>query len=178
MMAEFRKSRRPDRLSGHEAEKTHKGGRVAARDRRISAQLSPSRIFENTSLTFVDTNLFEIIRRQRDGLPLKVISVMSRKLDMNVDAFATALSLPRNIKKSRFMRGKNLPPLAAERIIRAARILKRATEVFESELDARLWLNVANRALGWQTPLSYMDSGAGFHLVDDELQRIEYGIVA
>ena len=178
MMAEFRKSRGPDRLSGHETEKTHKGGRVAARDRRISARLSPSRIFENTSLTFVDNNLFEIIRRQREGLPLKVISVMSRKLDMNVDAFTTALSLPRNIKKSRFMRGKNLPPLAAERVIRAARILKRATEVFESEQDACIWLKLRNRALGGKMPLSYMDTGAGFHHVGDELKRIEYGLVA
>lgn len=177
-MSEFRKSRRPDRLPGQVAEMTHKGARVAARDQRTPALPFPSRIFENTSLAFVDDNLLEIIRHQREGLPLKVVAVMARKVDMSVDAFIVALSLPRSIKKSRFRRSKNLSAPAAERVIRAARILKRATEVFESELDARVWLNVANRVLGGQTPLSYMDSGAGFHLVDNELQRIEYGIVA
>lgn len=155
-----------------------KVGRVVVRNQRTPELQPPNRIFGDTSLTFVDDSLFEIIWHQRKGIPWKAVAMMARKLDMSVDAFITALSVPNSIEKSRFRRSKNLSALAAERVIRAARILKRATEVLESELDARVWLNVPNRALGGQTPLSYMDSDAGFHLVDDELQRIEYGIVA
>lgn len=154
------------------------GERLVVSDKRAPASRLPSRLFQNTSLTFVDDALFEIIRHQREGLPFRVVTVMARKLDMSVDAFITAISLPENIGKSRLMCGTNLSSLAAERVVRAARILKRAMDVFESELDARNWVTVANRALGGQSPLSYMDTGAGFYLVVDELKRIEYGLVA
>lgn len=155
-----------------------KVGRVVVRDQRTPELQPTNRIFGNTSLAFIDDSLFEIIWHQRKGIPWKAVAMMARKLDMSVDAFITALSIPNSIEKSRFRRSKNLSALAAERVIRAARILKRATEVFESELDACVWLKQANRALGGKAPLSYMDTGAGFHHVGDELKRIEYGLVA
>lgn len=63
---------------------------------------------------------------------------MARKLDMSVEALISALSPPKRMRRSVLTGDGNLSALAAERIIRAARMQKRATDVFESELDARV----------------------------------------
>lgn len=76
------------------------------------------------------------------------------------------------------MSRKNLSAQDAEQRARAARILRRAAEVFESAEAARNWLEQPSRALGGKAPLSYIETDAGYDVVDDELKRIEYGIVA
>lgn len=76
------------------------------------------------------------------------------------------------------MSGKNLTDQNAARRARAARIFKRAAEVFEGEEDASNWLKQPSRALGGKAPLSFMNTDAGYDVVEDELKRIEYGIVA
>ena len=135
-------------------------------------------MFAGTSLAVVDSGLVEIIRRQRKGIPCKAVSVMAHKLDMSVEAFISELSLPKAMRKSVHGHGGNLSAVAAERVIRVARIQRRATEVLENESDARAWLKLANRALGGRTPLSLLDTGSGSDLVNEELMRIEQGIVA
>ena len=50
--------------------------------------------------------------------------------------------------------------------------------VFEDENAAREWINRDNRSLGGESPLSLLDTEAGYELVLDTLGRIEYGVVA
>lgn len=135
-------------------------------------------IFRGTPLSFVDGGLVSMIEHQRAGLASGVVGVISQKLDLSVDALLSTLKLPRSTVKARQASGKNLSAPEADRMIRAARIFKRAVEVFEAEEDARNWLKQPSRALGGKAPLSFMDTDAGYDVVDDELKRIEYGIVA
>lgn len=136
------------------------------------------RIFRDTPLSFVDGGLVSMIEHQRAGLASGVVGVISRKLDLSVDALLSTLKLPRSTVKARQASGKNLSDQEAERMVRAARIFKRATEVLEDEEDARNWLKQPLRALGGEPPLSFLDTDAGYDMVEDELKRIEYGIVA
>lgn len=168
----------PVRQHGPRATITRKGGRASVRDRRISTPAGHTKMFSGTSLAVVDYGLVEIIRRQRKGIPCKAVSMMAHKLDMSVAAFISELSLPKGMRKSVHGHGGNLSAVAAERVIRVARIQRRATEVLENESDARAWLKLANRALGGRTPLSFLDTGSGSDLVTEELMRIEQGIVA
>jgi putative toxin-antitoxin system antitoxin component (TIGR02293 family) len=133
--------------------------------------------FEDTPLSFIDKGLMPVIEHQRAGIPATAILVISKKLGLSVDTLLLTLGLPRSTVKSRQASGKNLSAQEAERMVRAARIFKRAAEVFEGEEDARNWLKQPSRALGGKAPLSFMDTDAGYDVVDDELKRIEYGIV-
>ena len=136
------------------------------------------KVYKDTPLSFIDKGLMPVIEHQRAGIPAAAVQVISKKLDLSVDMLLVTLDLPRSTIKSRQASGKNLSAQEAERMVRAARIFKRAAEVFEGEEDARNWLKQPSRALGGKAPLSYMDTDAGYDVVDDELKRIEYGIVA
>lgn len=105
-----------------------------------------------------------------------VIDLISKKLDTSVDSLLRELKLPRGALKSRQASGTKLSTLEAERMVRVARLFKRALDVFEDEEDVRSWLKQPLRALGGKTPVSYLDIGPGCELVDDELKRIEYGV--
>ncbi len=153
---------------------------MTAETRKSSSTLAGRdvRIFRDTPLSFVDGGLVSMIEHQRAGLASGVVGVISRKLDLSVDALLATLKLPRSTVKARQASGKNLSEQEAERMVRAARIFKRATEVLEDEEDARSWLKQPLRALGGEPPLSFLDTDAGYDMVEDELKRIEYGIVA
>lgn len=135
-------------------------------------------LFNGTSLAFIDSGLSDIIVQLRAGLPPSVMEVISEKLHLSVDRLLCELKLPSSAVKLRRAHGKKLSALAAERVVRVARVFKRAVEVFEGEEDARNWLKQPLRALGEKTPLSFLDIEPGYDLVVDELERIEYGIVA
>lgn len=51
-------------------------------------------------------------------------------------------------------------------------------QVLEDEDAARRWINRENRSLGGESPLSLLDTEAGYELVLDTLARIEYGVYA
>ena len=61
---------------------------------------------------------------------------------------------------------------------RADRVWNRALAVLEDENAVRDWINRDNRSLGGESPLSLLDTEAGYELVLDTLGRIEYGVVA
>ena len=61
-------------------------------------------------------------------------------------------------------------------MVRLARVVERAEEVFE-DLDTALeWLKAPNAALGGATPLSLLDTDIGAESVLDTLGRIEHGV--
>ena len=153
---------------------------MATETRKSSSTLAGGavQLFRDTPLSFVDGGLVSMIEHQRAGLASGVVGVISRKLDLSVDALLSTLKLPRSTVKARQAHGRPLSGQEAERMVRAARIFKRATEVLEDEEDARTWLKQPLRALGGEPPLSFLDTDAGYDLVEDELKRIEYGIVA
>jgi putative toxin-antitoxin system antitoxin component (TIGR02293 family) len=61
---------------------------------------------------------------------------------------------------------------------RAEKVWLRALVVFEDEQSAQCWLSQEIRSLGGVTPLSLLDTPAGYELVLDTLGRIEQGIVS
>ena len=62
------------------------------------------------------------------------------------------------------------------KLVRLARVIRRAEQVFE-DLDAALdWLKSGNAALSGATPLSLLDTDMGAESVTDTLGRIEHGV--
>ena len=69
-----------------------------------------------------------------------------------------------------------LEPPECERIIRFARLLRRATELFEDEGAARDWLKAPAFAFNGECPLSFADTEVGAREVEALLGRIGHGV--
>lgn len=71
-----------------------------------------------------------------------------------------------------------LPSDESGKLVRMARVIERAEDVFEDQDAARDWLKSANASLSGETPMSMLDTEFGAEAVMDTLGRIEHGVFA
>ena len=64
------------------------------------------------------------------------------------------------------------------RRMRLARVLRRATEVFDSTETAIYWIQTPNAAFASRAPIGLMDTDAEYQSVLDTLSRIEEGALS
>jgi putative toxin-antitoxin system antitoxin component (TIGR02293 family) len=64
----------------------------------------------------------------------------------------------------------------SDRLYRVACVIARAEEVLGSSQAAERWLKEPLPALGFETPLSILDTDEGAQMVCDLLGRIEHGV--
>ena len=69
-----------------------------------------------------------------------------------------------------------LKPDESDKLYRIAKITALAERVLEDPAKAREWLQTKNRALGSVSPFSLLDTEPGVDMVEDVLNRIEYGV--
>ncbi len=72
-------------------------------------------------------------------------------------------------------------PLSVEetdKALRLERVASLATRVFGDADKANRWLRKPKRHLDGATPLAFLGSEAGARVVEDMLQRIDFGMVA
>lgn len=82
-----------------------------------------------------------------------------------------------------WQRRKDTPskPLSQEQSGRAwkfAEILSKATDVFGSQAEAEQWLERPAVGLDQRRPIDLLGTPAGVELVEDHLDRLEYGVYA
>jgi putative toxin-antitoxin system antitoxin component (TIGR02293 family) len=83
------------------------------------------------------------------------------------------------ISKATYHRRKASGKLGADesdRVVRFARLMGKAVEVFGSAENARKWLTSPQIGLGGAIPLAYADTEVGAREIEDLLGRIEYGV--
>ncbi|MBC7415268.1 MAG: DUF2384 domain-containing protein [Herminiimonas sp.] len=120
----------------------------------------------------------QLIDRMRDGINAHAVPAIADRLHISQDKLFEVLRLPKSTIKARISKNQSLSPTEQDRIYRAEKVFMRAIAVFEDEGDARDWLGSAIRSLGGETPLSLLDTEAGYELVMDTLSRIEFGVYA
>lgn len=114
----------------------------------------------------------------RSGTPAHMVPETAGRIGISNERLYEALRLPGSTIKSRISKGQTLAPAEQDRLYRVDRVFGRAVQVLEDEEAARRWINQENRALGGESPLSLLDTEAGYELVLDTLARIEYGVYA
>ena len=127
---------------------------------------------------FFKGNVSDLISTMRRGMSAQVVPDVAARLGISQDKLFERLRLPRSTMKSRIGNKKPLSATEQDRMYRADRVLNRALAVLEDETAVRDWINRDNRSLGGESPLSLLDTEAGYELVLDTLGRIEYGVVA
>ena len=113
----------------------------------------------------------------RRGLPAAAVDSLTSSVGVTQAALASTLG----ISERTLVRRKREGTLSSEesaKLVRVARVVARAEEVFE-DFDAALdWLKSPNAAIGGVTPFSLLDTDIGAERVFDTLGRIEHGVFA
>jgi putative toxin-antitoxin system antitoxin component (TIGR02293 family) len=115
-----------------------------------------------------------VIELRRGMVPFAAVERLSRRLQVPGRRLLDLIALSRRTATRRKQKGF-LEPEEADRLLRVARLVERATRIFGSEDKASRWLNTAHPMLGDAPPVALLDSDAGAQLVSDELTRIDFG---
>jgi putative toxin-antitoxin system antitoxin component (TIGR02293 family) len=111
----------------------------------------------------------------RQGVPSSSVDSMARTMRLTQAELAAALGIAERTLARRKRQGA-LSSEESAKIVRLARVVARATEVFEG-LDPSLdWLKSPNATWSGATPLSLLDTDIGAEAVLDTLGRIEHGV--
>jgi putative toxin-antitoxin system antitoxin component (TIGR02293 family) len=116
-----------------------------------------------------------VVARIRRGMPMAEFRALADWLDVPDEQLAAMLGISRATLHRRRKSG-HLESPESERIVRFARLLARATEVFEGEEAAREWLKSPAVAFSGESPLSFADTEVGAREVEALLGRLEHGV--
>jgi putative toxin-antitoxin system antitoxin component (TIGR02293 family) len=117
----------------------------------------------------------ELIRRIQQGLRFRELETLQDSIDMPFEQLAAKLSISRSTLQRRKANGR-LSPDESDKVMRFARLLEHATDVFGDVNKARAWLKFPQRGLGGAVPLDYAETEIGAREVDNLLGRIDYGV--
>jgi putative toxin-antitoxin system antitoxin component (TIGR02293 family) len=120
---------------------------------------------------------FDWIALIRQGIPAAAVDHLLATLRVSQSDLAKVLGIPQRTLARRKREG-TLNSEESSKLLRIARVVGRATEVFEDAETALDWLKAPNSALQRKTPLSLLDTDIGAESVLDTLGRIEHGVFA
>lgn len=115
-----------------------------------------------------------VIRR---GIPAGAVEALTKTIKVSHAELARALGIPERTLARRKREGI-LSSDESAKLLRLARAVGRANEVFEDPEVALHWLKAPNAALSGASPLSILDTEIGAESVLDTLGRIEHGVYA
>ena len=113
----------------------------------------------------------------RNGIPAAAVESLLKAMQLSQSELARALGIPERTLARRKREGV-LNSEESAKLLRLARVVGRANEVFEDPEAALHWLKSPNAALSGATPLSLLDTDIGAESVLDTLGRIEHGVFA
>ena len=117
----------------------------------------------------------QLVKVVQDGLPFDELDSLRAELALPLDQLGEKLGIPRATLHRRKAAGR-LAPDESDRVLRFARLLRQAEEVFGTVDRARRWLSFPQYGLGGVVPLDYARTEVGAREVETLLGRIEYGI--
>ena len=115
-----------------------------------------------------------VIRR---GIASAAADSLTKSIRLTQSELATALGIPERTLARRKREGLFNSEESAK-LVRLARVVERARDVFEDFEASLNWLKSPNAALSGATPLSLLDTDIGAESVLDTLGRIEHGVFA
>ncbi|MBA3649946.1 MAG: DUF2384 domain-containing protein [Chthoniobacterales bacterium] len=117
----------------------------------------------------------KVIRVVQEGLDFAELESLREQLDLPLDRLAGQLGLARATLHRRKASGR-LTSDESDKVLRFARLLGQAVQLFGSLEDARRWLKAPQRGLGGAVPLDYAQTETGAREVENLLGRIDYGV--
>jgi putative toxin-antitoxin system antitoxin component (TIGR02293 family) len=116
-----------------------------------------------------------LIALVREGLPVSELDALQNTLDVPIDKLAPKLGISKATLHRRKTAGR-LEADESDRVVRFARLMGMAVEVFENEDAARAWMAAPQYGLGGETPLDYAMTELGAREVENLLGRIDQSV--
>ena len=116
-----------------------------------------------------------LIALVRSGLPVSELDALQNVLDVPIEKLAPKLGISKATLHRRKAAGR-LEADESDRVVRFARLMGKAVEVFENEEAARAWLSAPQFGLGGETPLDYAMTELGAREVQNLLGRIDHSV--
>jgi putative toxin-antitoxin system antitoxin component (TIGR02293 family) len=123
-------------------------------------------------------DLYKIIQIVREGLPYYAFQNYAEKSPFNLTEWSAFLGLSERSLNRYKKDQKSFDKVHSGRIIEIVLLLNKGIEVFGDEKKFAIWMDSHIIALGGVKPKDLLDSSFGIRLLDDELTRIDYGILA
>lgn len=118
----------------------------------------------------------KIISEIKAGLPFSRFESLQQVIGLPANQLAATIKLPDSTLARRKKSG-HLTPDQSERLVRLARILEMAIDLFEGDADAaRRWLKAPREALGGNTPLQMVSTEIGAREVENLIERLQDGV--
>ncbi len=117
---------------------------------------------------------FDLTRIIEKGLPPERV-VLLKQQGLSFTEVSDIVISPRTLKHRR-ARGENLSHEETDRLVRVARIVALADEVFGDHSKALLWLRTEDDRTGGRRPLSLLRTDAGGRLIEGMLWQIDEGV--
>lgn len=111
----------------------------------------------------------------RKGLSSRVIEPVSQYLGLGKGVLAQYMELDRGTATRLSAKGQDLPPHAAETLLRLVEIHDMAADVFATEAGASTWLRTPHPLLDNEVPLDAIKTSYGAQLVKNLLMSTKYG---
>lgn len=111
----------------------------------------------------------------RKGLSSRIIEPVSQHLGLGKGVLAQYMDLDRGTATRLSAKGQNLPPHAAETLLRLVEVHDMAVDVFATEEGAAAWLHTPHPLLDNEVPLEAVKTSYGAQLVKNLLMSTKYG---
>ena len=118
----------------------------------------------------------DLITALREGLPVTTFHTLQMRLGLPTTTLATALAIPPRTLTRRLDAGR-FTPGESERLLRLARVVSKAEQLFAEPDDVRHYLTHPARGLAGQTPLAMLDTELGTRQVESLIMRLVHGVV-
>jgi len=128
------------------------------------------------SLRITARNTIEVIEQINAGLPYDAFEAFQQATELPVMTIATLVGIPQRTLIRRKKQGR-LRPDESDRLVRAARVVEKAVQLFEGERAAAMrWLQTPQPALDGREPLDFVRTEVGSREVEDLIGRLEHGV--
>ncbi|MFI5243982.1 MAG: antitoxin Xre/MbcA/ParS toxin-binding domain-containing protein [Gemmatimonadales bacterium] len=169
--------------SGKEAQmasKTARGasGGGAARRSPTGARVAEARPSYMALLGLASDSVLVVREAIEEGLGYDAFIHFVEATSLPVAVASELTRIPARTLARRRLEGR-LGPEESDRLVRAARVVGRAIELFENDVQAaRQWLEAPQRALGGVAPLEFARTDVGARAVETLIGQTEHGIPA
>lgn len=116
-----------------------------------------------------------VVEKVRNGLPFGEFHALQEVLRLTEERMGALIGMSRATLHRRKKTG-HLDRSESDRLVRYARVLGKARELFGDSEKAARWLNSPAMAFNYETPLDYADTEIGAREVEALVMRIENGI--
>jgi putative toxin-antitoxin system antitoxin component (TIGR02293 family) len=142
----------------------------------MAPSIARKRTKRKTSVNITTLPTHKLLLKLQQGFPFKMLTAVSLETGIPAGELAATIEIPERTLARRRAAGK-LDRDESERLLRVTRVVGRAVRLFEGNVGAAVaWLKTPQKALSYNTPLSYARFEIGAQEVENLIGRLEHGV--